>query len=134
MNRPVGGSASAEAVRISANAPKHMLARFSASCLIVLICAPFTAPFSICDLASLIGTRPTHGAPVSTQAHVALTNATHSATAPAIVRTVSRAKVPISSPRRASLAAAPSAPALKRTVNAPGRAGTSVTATTVLRL
>lgn len=32
-----------------------MLSRFVASCLVVLITAPFTAPFSTCDFESLFG-------------------------------------------------------------------------------
>jgi hypothetical protein len=111
-----------------------MLARFAASWLIILILAPFTAPFSICELASLIDTRAAYGAPASTQPHIAFTNATHSVAPPAIVRKVSRVKVLMLSPRRGTLVATPHAPSLKRTVDPPDRAGTSVTATTVLRL
>jgi hypothetical protein len=111
-----------------------MLARFSASWLVILILAPFTAPFSICELAGLIETRATHGAPAPTRAHAALVNATHSVTPPPIVRTVSRVKVLLLSARHRSHAATPNVNRPKRTIDPPNLTGTLVTATTVLRL
>ena len=48
-----------------------MLFRFFASWLVVLVLVPFTAPFSICDLPSLLGNAQSAHSPGATRSSVA---------------------------------------------------------------
>lgn len=48
-----------------------MLPKFFASWLVVLVIAPFTAPFSTCDLASLFGGAQDQHAPIAPRSAVA---------------------------------------------------------------
>jgi len=52
---------------LSLNAfPSPMLRKLSAGCLLLLVVSPFTAPFSTCDLATLLGSASTQdGTPVA---------------------------------------------------------------------
>jgi hypothetical protein len=61
-----------------------MLSRVAACWLVVLVLAPFTAPFPTCDFAALFGGEPMHQAPANAPGHVALACDSTIASVPAI--------------------------------------------------
>jgi hypothetical protein len=63
-----------------------MLPRFVASWLVVLILAPFTAPFPTCDLATLVGRGPAKHAPIVPPASAAVSNDAAVVSVPAVFR------------------------------------------------
>jgi hypothetical protein len=109
-----------------------MFARFCASWLVVLILAPFTAPFSICDLAALIGADATHATPGSHPGQTAVTHAAHSI-APPIVRT-SRIKILVQAARQVSHLPDGCVTGFSRAVDPPGGTRRYIASITVLRL
>ena len=64
--------------------PITVLPKLLASWLIVLVLAPFTAPFSTCDLASLGGRAPGKHGPLTRPVYVALTRDAAAPCAPVI--------------------------------------------------
>jgi len=69
-----------------------MLPKFFATWLVVLVIAPFTAPFSTCDLTSLFGDTQGQHTPVAPPGSVALTTDAAVPSAP-FVSAVGRAKL-----------------------------------------
>ena len=63
-----------------------MLSRFLAGWLVVLILAPFTAPFPTCDLATLVGRGPAKHAPIVPPASTAVSHDAAVVNAPAVFR------------------------------------------------
>jgi hypothetical protein len=102
-----------------------MLAKFVATCLIVLSASPFTAPFQTCDLTTAQA-KPT---PIATLSHAA-----DSIGAPAI-RVAPRVRLlALSVLHHLSDIAVPAPSAMRRGVNATHRVGPPSTFTTVLRV
>jgi hypothetical protein len=65
-----------------------MLSRIVAGWLVLLIFAPFTAPFPTCDMATLFGCGPAHHVPVVPAAPSAVSHDAAVVNAPAALRTV----------------------------------------------
>ena len=63
-----------------------MVSRFVAGWLVVLILAPFTAPFPTCDLATLVGRGPAKHAPIVPPASAAVSNDAAVVSVPAVFR------------------------------------------------
>lgn len=61
-----------------------MLSRVAACWLVVLVLAPFTAPFPTCDFAALFGAAQTQHAPMTPPGSAALASDTNIASVPAI--------------------------------------------------
>jgi hypothetical protein len=102
-----------------------MLAKFVATCLIVLAASPFTAPFRTCDLT----TPETTPTPIATLSHAADCVGT-----PAI-RVAPRVRLlALSVLHHLSDIALPAPSTMRRPVNATHRVGPPSTFTTVLRV
>ena len=61
-----------------------MLSRVAACWLVVLVLAPFTAPFPTCDLAALFGGEQAHHLPANAPGHITLACDSTIASVPAI--------------------------------------------------
>src|SRR3954469_13671865 len=84
-----------------------MLSRFAACWLVVLIVAPFTAPFSTCDLTTVLGAAPAQHARVARHARVPRRDWTSEAM-------VSEAAIPDAPVAVSNDVAVPAAPAIGR--------------------
>jgi hypothetical protein len=76
-----------------------MLRKFSAASLIVLALSPFTAPFSTCDLSTLLGHAGTHGVPLAPRSKTALTTDSSVSTVPSAITRTARAKTLVTTSR-----------------------------------
>jgi hypothetical protein len=123
----------------------NMLRKLSAASLVLLILSPFTAPFSTCDLATMLGTTDAHK---STDAHrmpvaprraprrapVSLTRDSAVSVVPSMIRRTVRIKPLAFSRRDASFAHSDLGSAPGRLADSARRFDTHSGLTTILRL
>jgi hypothetical protein len=74
-----------------------MLSRVAACWLVVLVLAPFTAPFPTCDLVTLFGGAPAHHTPMNMPASATLGSDAVDVSVPAAPRTGRIRLLPLSS-------------------------------------